>query len=70
VLNIVTVTVPAPDDSAFVMGGTSFAGSSVAVNVFVVVVGAVGDEELFEQPAANRLRATATNDKRFIVNSP
>jgi len=48
------------------MGGTSFAGESVAVNVgFVGVVG-VGVVELL-QPAARTAIATAMGDRRFIV---
>jgi len=59
-------TFPATVDSAFVIGGTSFAGDSVAVNVgFVGVVG-VGVVELL-QPAARRAIATAMGDRRFIV---
>jgi hypothetical protein len=48
-----------------VIGGTSFAADSAAVNVGllgVVVDGVVDDE----QPAAASARATANRDKRFI----
>jgi hypothetical protein len=48
-----------------VIGGTSFAAESAAVNVgLVVVVDGVVDD--FEQPTATTARATANRDKRFI----
>src|SRR5205823_10869317 len=49
VVSKVMVAVPVPDDSALVIGGTSFDGSRVAVNVGFV--GVDGDVEL-PQPAA------------------
>jgi len=58
--------VPVATDSAFVMGGTSFAGDRVAVNVGFVGVVDVGVVELL-QPAARSAIATATGGRRFIV---
>jgi hypothetical protein len=61
------VEVPLPTDSAFAIGGVSWAGNRVAVNR-VVVVPAVEDEGvelLDEQPAASRRPSTAM-DRRFI----
>ena len=47
------VASPLPPASAPAIGGTSFAGDSVAVNVgFVVVV--EGDVDDFEQPSGNQ----------------
>jgi hypothetical protein len=66
VVTIVIDALPLTVDSAFVTGGTSFAGDSAAVNVgFVGVVG-VGVVELL-QPAARKATATAMGDRRFIV---
>src|SRR5438445_333019 len=62
----VIVASPLATDSAFVIGGTSLAGDSVAVNVGLVGVVGVG-ELLLLQPAANRARTIATGDRRFIV---
>jgi hypothetical protein len=62
----VIVALPLTVDSALVIGGTSFAGDSVAVNVGFVGDGFVG-VELSLQPAARRASAIATGDNRFIV---
>src|SRR5262249_52864855 len=58
--------VPFTVDSALVIGGTSFAGDSVAVNVGLVGGGLVG-VELLLQPAARSASTTAMGDRRFIV---
>src|SRR5438093_5627126 len=66
----VIVAVPDATDSAFVMGGTSFAGESCAENVGlggVVGVGAV-DEPL--QPTARDARTTRRTDARVIGIAP
>src|SRR6185503_21252261 len=44
VVSNVIVTLPLPDDSAFVIGGFSLAGDSTAVNVGRTVLGEVDDE--------------------------
>jgi hypothetical protein len=62
----VTVAVPEPVDSAFVIGGTSFAGRRSAVNVGLVGAVVVGVVELL-QPAARTTMAIAMGDRRFIV---
>src|SRR3954466_11790792 len=63
----VMFAVPVTVDSAFVTGGTSFAGESAAVNTgFAAGVVGDGDVEFFVHPAANRLRATAIKDSCFI----
>src|SRR6476659_3466088 len=60
----VMVASPRPPASALVIGGTSLAVESVAVNFGAAGVdGAVED---FEQPTATNARATANRDKRFI----
>jgi hypothetical protein len=66
VTTIVIVALPDTVDSAFVIGGTSFAGDNVAVNVGLVGVVGVG-ELLLLQPAASRASTTAMGDRRFIV---
>jgi hypothetical protein len=57
---------PLATDSALVIGGTSFAGDSAAVNVGLVGVVGVGVVELL-QPAASNATATAIGDRCFIV---
>jgi hypothetical protein len=65
VVSKVMVTLPVPELSAFVIGGTSLAGDSVAVNVGFV--GAVLDGEVEDpQPAATNASATIRPEKRFI----
>jgi hypothetical protein len=63
VVSKVIVTFPVPDASAFVIGGTSFAGDSVAVNV-----GLAGAElgEVDELHAATNASGTSRADRRFI----
>src|SRR5471032_1407349 len=69
VVTIVTVAVPLPVASAPTIAGTSFAGSSVAVNVgFVGDVVAAVDE--LPQPDTRTPRATMSRDKRFIRPTP
>src|SRR5436309_3251562 len=58
--------VPFTVDSAFVTGGTSLDGDSVAVNVGLVGVGVLG-VELLLQPTAKSASATAMGDRHFIV---
>jgi len=63
---IVIDALPDRTDSAFVIGGISFAGDICAVNVGLVGVVEDGDvEEL--QPMATRAAATASTDKRVIA---
>src|ERR1044072_2741306 len=59
-VSIVTVDVPCTVDSAFVTGGTSFAGESVAVKIvrFGLAEGEVGESESDPHPAANSASAT------------
>jgi len=62
------LAVPVTVDSAFVTGGTSFAGDSAAVNTGLFGDDGVdGDVELLLHPAARRLSATAIMDNCFIV---
>jgi hypothetical protein len=61
----VIVAVPVPPASELLIGGTSFAVESAAVNVGCVGEVVVGAEE-FEQPTANNASAEANRDWRFI----
>src|SRR5436189_6171756 len=61
----VIVALPLPLDSAFVTGGTSFAGLRSAVKVGFVGDVVVGDEELV-QPAANSATAIASAGQYLI----
>src|SRR5436309_1468772 len=63
----VIVASPLPPASALVMGGTSFAVKSVAVNVGLVGVVVVGDVDDLEQPAARTATAMANVNKRLIL---
>src|SRR5947209_11468342 len=73
VVSKVMVAVPVPDDSALVIGGTSFDGRSAAVKVGLVGVpdGDVdvldGDVEL-PQPAAMNASAISAVASRFMVS--
>src|SRR6266487_1565536 len=60
----VIVTLPLPLDSAFVTGGTSFAGLRSAVKVGFTADAVVGDDEL--QPAANSATAIASAGQYLI----
>src|SRR5881628_3341920 len=65
VVSNVMVAVPVPDDSALVIGGTSFDGRRVAVKVGFV--GVDGDVEL-PQPAAMNVSAMSAVASRFMVS--
>src|SRR5438105_13081465 len=65
----VTVASPRHDDSAFVIAGTSFDGSSVAVKVGLLGVVVDGDvDELHEVDPTARMAARTA--RRFIVATP
>jgi hypothetical protein len=63
VVSKVMVAEPEPDDSALVIGGTSFEGNNWALNVGFV--GPDGDVEL-PQPAATNESAMTVVDSRFM----
>jgi hypothetical protein len=65
---MVIVTFPVPDASAFVIGGTSFAGNKIAVNVGfgAAVLGDVDDPHAVATNASGTIRASA----RFISMTP
>src|SRR5579871_4580746 len=70
VTNIVIDTLPVPDDSALVMGGTSLDGNSVAVKTglgaAVLPEGDVDDEP---QPAATNASATINAATRVMSST-
>jgi hypothetical protein len=68
----VMLTTPFTVDSTLVIGGTSLAGDSDAVNMFGPTTGVgagVPDDEL-PQPAVSSANPTARTDRRFISDSP
>src|SRR5579871_474008 len=70
VVSNVIVTLPLPDASALAIGGTSLAGSSVAVNVGLVGADDDGDVDDEPQPTAMNASAIARADRRFMGASP
>ena len=60
------VEVPLPADSAFAIGGVSWAGNSVAVNRVTVVPAVVEGVELLDEQPAARSRPRTAMDSRFM----